>query len=88
MPEVGEVVLTMCRGHIVEAEVVEVKDDQYDPFTMSFIRHFPSGMKRLCLDLGQRWYITEGELFFCGLKQFEAALEWKGNLNWEWEEGA
>ena len=85
MPEVGEVVLTMCRGHIVESEVVEINSDRYEPFTMRFIRHFPSGKKRLCLDLGQRWYITEGELFFCGLKQIERALEWKTKLGQEWE---
>lgn len=72
---IGEVIETMCVGHVVDAKITEI-DLVNKQYTCSFICHHDSGSENLCLDFGQNWNISKGETFKCGDVQIERAAYW------------
>ncbi len=58
----GTTLVTMMCGHIVEVRIDELIQDSFGPaYKCTFLRHYATTMTRLCLDLGQNWYINAGD---------------------------
>lgn len=68
-----EKIVTMCHGHIVDAEIVERHQD--GKIMARFLCHHASGSTRLCLDFGQNWNISKGETFKITQVQIDRAAE-------------
>jgi hypothetical protein len=68
----------MCHGHVVDAWEVSRKPDgpDEDIITFRFACHHDSGSQRLCLDFGQKWYISIGETFTARQTQIDRAAYW------------
>jgi hypothetical protein len=73
-----QIIQTMCVGHIVDAVIESTTKDEFGHtvHVCKFVCHHESKAKRLCLDLGQGWFICSGETFKCGDAQIERAAYW------------
>jgi hypothetical protein len=78
----GDLTVCMCVGHVVDARVIRVltKADginaQCYQYEMEFLAHHDSGDRKLCLDFGQQWNISEGETFLASDANVNAAWKW------------
>ncbi len=76
---VGTETRTFNMGKIVAIKVLEGTPSKWASIYGPLYRVIYTGMERICLDLGQNWWLRPGDVFTCHQNNIDAALRHRKN---------